>query len=71
MEQPFGIFFIIAGLFSAVCAVLDWDFFINHHKARFMIKFLGRKGARILYIVLGTLLVVLGVLFIFGVIGTE
>ena len=71
MEQPFGIIFIIAGLFSAVCAVLDWDFFMNHRKARFIIKMLGRKGARVLYMILGAALVILGGLFIFGIIGAE
>lgn len=71
MEQPFGIIFIIAGLFSAVSAVLDWDFFMNHHKARFMIKIFGRKGARIVYIALGMILVILGALFIFGIIGPQ
>ncbi len=57
-----------AGLFSVVCAAFDFEWFMNHRKARFFVKILGRGGARIFYGVLGLALVVLGGLILYRVI---
>ena len=55
------------GLFSLCAAVKDWDWYMNHRKARFMIGLIGRTGARIFYGTLGGLLCLGGVLvFVFG-----
>ncbi|MBD2090179.1 immunity 17 family protein [Microcoleus sp. FACHB-1515] len=43
-----------AGLFTIVGAIQDWDWFMNHRRAWIFVKLLGRKGARIFYIILGT-----------------
>lgn len=68
MGQPFGWLFVLAGGFAICGAVCNWDWFMNHRKARFLCSLITRTGARIFYTVLGTLLVVLGVLAAFGVI---
>ncbi len=63
-----GWILVAVGLFSAVCAAFDFEWFMNHRKARFFVKILGRTGARIFYIVLGAAILVLGGLILFGVI---
>lgn len=66
--NPIGLLIAAAGLFSAAGGILDWEWFMNHHKARFMTNILTRTGARIFYILLGLGLVVLGVLIAMGII---
>lgn len=66
-----GLFLIAGGLFSVVGALLDWDWFMNHYKARFLVKIMGRMGARIFYMVLGSALIVFGVLVTAGVIEDD
>lgn len=58
---------LLAGIFSIVCAWKDYDWFMEHKKAKFMARILGRKGARIFYIVLGTALTAVGVFLAIGV----
>ena len=53
MERFLPFLIIACGLFSLVCAAKDWDWFMNHRKARFMTSLFGRKGARIFYGALG------------------
>lgn len=54
------------GLFSLLGAGLDWEWFMNHRKARFLTAILTRTGARYFYGLLGLALVVLGVLMAAG-----
>ena len=63
-----GLFLVAGGIFSIVCAAMDFDWFMNHPKARFMSSILSRNGARAFYIGLGLLLVVIGGLITAGVI---
>lgn len=49
------------GLFSVLAGVFNWDFFFNSRKARLWIRLFGRGGARIFYILLGVLIIVLGI----------
>ena len=63
-----GLILVAGGIFSIVCAALDFEWFMNHPKAKFMSSILSRNGARAFYIVLGLLLVVLGALITSGVI---
>ena len=56
-----GLLFVGAGLFAMAGTLFNWDWFMNHPKARFMVRILTRKGARIFYSCLG-----LG-LFIYGI----
>lgn len=64
--NPMGLIFIAAGIFAVCGAGFDWEFFMNNHKARFMSSLLSRTGARIFYGLLGTGLIVLGVLVMLG-----
>jgi hypothetical protein len=66
--NPFGLLIVAAGLFGMAGGVFDWDWFMNHRKARFMCAILSRNGARIFYVLLGLGLVVLGTLLTTGVI---
>ncbi|MGK7878734.1 MAG: immunity 17 family protein [Crocosphaera sp.] len=61
-----GLFVIVAGVFSLCGAILNWDWYMNHRKARFLVKILGRGGARVFYGVLGLGLIILGGLLLFG-----
>lgn len=61
-------FLLGAGLFALVTAVCDWDWFMNHPKARFMARLLGRNGTRIFYGLLGGGMIAVGVLGLVGVI---
>ncbi|NBX37155.1 MAG: hypothetical protein EBR10_08040 [Planctomycetes bacterium] len=65
--NPIELIFIAGGVFSIYGAVTDWDWFINHHKARFYVSILGRSGARVFYGVLGIVLIVLGALMALGI----
>ncbi len=53
---------VLFGLFTIFCAWKDWDWFMEHHKARFFVLIFGRNGARIFYGILGLLMLGLGVL---------
>lgn len=63
-----GLIVIAMGLFSLLGAILDWDWYMNHRKARFIVKILGRKGARIFYAILGLGLIVLATLLALGIV---
>ncbi|QOV89344.1 immunity 17 family protein [Humisphaera borealis] len=66
--NPWGLAFVGAGLFTIIGAVCDWDWFMNHPKARFVCAVCGRGGARIFYVVFGIAFVIFGALFAAGVI---
>lgn len=65
--NPLGLILVAAGLFSICGAAFDWDFFINHRKARFFVATFGRTGARVFYGILGFVIVILGVLITLGI----
>ncbi len=62
---------IAIGVFALCGAAFDWEFFMNHRKARFFIRILGRPGTRIFYGLLGSALVVVGALIAIGIIQTS
>jgi len=66
--NPIGLLFVAVGLFAAAGGIFDWEWFMNHHKARLRCSILTRTGARIFYVVLGLGLLVLGVLITMEVI---
>jgi hypothetical protein len=66
--NPIGLIFVAIGVFALCGAGFDWEWFMNHRKARFFTSIFGRTGARIFYGLLGVGFVVLGVLFAIGVI---
>jgi C4-dicarboxylate transporter len=55
-----NVIFIIAGLFSVICALMDFEWFMNHRRARLLVKLLSRNGARAFYVILGLILAVAG-----------
>jgi len=63
-----GLLFLAIGLFAICGAGYDWEWFMNHRKARFFVAVLTRTGARIFYALLGGGLATLGVLMMLGVI---
>ena len=62
--NPFGYIAIAGGAFTITAAALDWDFFMNHSKARLWVSLFGRNGARVFYLVLGLALAALGVVIL-------
>ena len=68
MNILLGLFFIAAGGFCITGAVCNWEFFMNSRKARGMVAILGRNGARGFYVILGSVIVIMGLLFAVGVI---
>lgn len=53
------IFLVVGGIFSILGALYDWDFFFNNRKAQSFVQLFGRKGARIFYFILGTVLLII------------
>ena len=62
MEIFLPICLILAGLFSIVCAVKDYDWFMKNRKARPIVAIFGRNGAKIFYIILGAFIILMGIL---------
>jgi Immunity protein 17 len=59
---------IALGKFALCGACFDWEWFMNHRKARFFTAIIGRVGTRIFYALLSVGLVFFGVLPAIGVI---
>ncbi len=55
-----GLFIVATGLFSAAGGIFNWDWFMNHRKARFMCSLLTRTEARVFYAICELGIVVLG-----------
>ena len=68
MKEPLGLLLVLAGLFAIAGGVFDWEWFMSSRKARTLVKFLGRGGARIFYCLLGSAITILGLLITFGII---
>lgn len=60
MNNPESLISIVVGLFAMICSYMDFDFFMNNHKARFFINLFGRNGTRAFYFVLGFFLLIVG-----------
>ncbi len=56
--------FIIAGAYSLICSAFNFDWYFNGRKARVFVETFGRTAARILYSVLGAVLLILGISFL-------
>lgn len=54
--------FIALGLFSVVAALFNFDWYFETSGAMTFVKWLGRGGARIFYLLLGLALVTCGIL---------
>ena len=66
--NPLGLLVVATGLFSIAGAVFNWDWYMNHYKARFIVKILGRIGARLLHGLFGGGLAIVGLLMTMGII---
>ncbi len=53
--------FILAGAFTVFCSVMNFDWYMNNRKARRLSAIIGRNGARILYIVIGVIIIIAGI----------
>ena len=65
--NPVGLFIAAAGVFALCGATFDWDWFMNSRKARLWVAMIGRGGARVVYALLGTTLIITGALLSLGV----
>jgi hypothetical protein len=63
-----GLLFVAIGLFALSGAGFNWDWFMNHRKARLFSSIFGRSGARFFYGLLGVGLIVLGILMMAGIV---
>ena len=62
---PAALIMVAIGAFALAGAIFDWDWFMNHYKARIIVKLLTRTGARIFYGIFGCVIIILGLLFLF------
>ncbi len=54
--------FLLAGCFSLLCALMNWDWFFKSPNAQVIVKPLGRTYARLFYGIVGLVMMVIGVL---------
>ena len=57
------VIFLLAGITALLASLLDWEWFFTTENTRFIVKHVGRKGARITYGILGMLLIAAAVYF--------
>ena len=55
----------LAGLFSVFCSLKNYDWFMEHRKAKALSAILTRTGARIFYATLGVALFMVGTVMFF------
>ncbi len=67
--NPVGLILIAVGLFSLVGGLFNWNWFMNTRRARALVRSIRPVGARVFYIVLGMIVIVLGVFITFNGIG--
>ncbi len=61
MNHPEAIFVVLIGLFAMVCSFMDFNFFMDNYKTKFLVSLIGRNGARAFYFILGLVLLAVGV----------
>jgi len=71
MKEPLGLLLVLAGFFSIAGGVFNWESFMTCRKARTLVKFLGRGGARIFYCLLGSAIAIVGLLITFGIVASR
>ena len=59
--------FLLTGMLTFFSSILDWEWFFTADNCRFVVKRLGRNGARWFYGVVGVLLIAAAVFFYFQV----
>ena len=66
--NPIGLLIVAAGAFAIAGAIFNWNWFMNHRRARFLVRVLSRTGTRIFYGILGLALTILGILGTLGIV---
>lgn len=59
-QTIFGLLLVAIGGFTICGAGCDWDWFMENHKARLLVTICGRTGARVVYVFIGILCVLMG-----------
>ena len=68
MQLFYSFLFLAAGLVTLLGALMNWSWFMKHRKARFVVRILGNQGTRMLYILIGLVIVIFGILGLAGVV---
>ena len=61
--------FLLAGIVSLLASLLDWDWFFTADNASFLVKRLGRNGARWAYGAIGTVFIFAAIYFYYRIKG--
>ena len=56
------VLFILLGVFSIIASIFNFDWYFETDGAKTFVRWLGRNGARIFYLILGIALIACGVL---------
>ena len=59
---------VAVGALVVCSAIFEYDWFMQHRKARFVVGLIGRNGARVMYVFLGLAVSTLGLLMVFNVV---
>jgi hypothetical protein len=57
-----ALFFVLAGIFTMCGGLFNWNWFVLSRRARLIVRILGRGGARIFYVVVGVVFLVVGLI---------
>lgn len=55
------VLFILLGSLSLIAAIFNFDWYFNTQGAEMFVKWFGRKGARVFYVLLGITLIIGGI----------
>ena len=64
--NPVGLLFILFGMFALSVGAGNWNWFFHREESQPLVVVFGRNGARVVYGVLGTAVVVMGMLHTLG-----
>lgn len=56
--------FVVAGIVSLLAAIFNWDWFFTARNTQNIVRWAGRKRARVLYALLGIVLIVMAGYFL-------
>ena len=64
--DPIGLLVAGGGALLVAAAIFEWLWFMNHRKARRLTSLVGRGAARIIYMVIGAVALVFGIIQTLG-----
>lgn len=65
------VIFLLTGLVALLASLFDWDWFFTADNASFLVKRLGRNGARWTYGTIGALFIAAAIFFFFRIEGVK